>query len=665
MKENYRPLFEPIRIGNVLLRNRYVMAPMGPAGLADSNGAFNQRAIEFYTARARGGVGLIIAGMCYAENAVEWHAAGSMPCPTIAPVMFKRTGIELTERVHAYGTKIFLQLSAGFGRVSNRFRPGDKPIAPSEIPYRWNPEIICRAISTQEVEAIVKAIGEASLIAKNCGFDGIEIHAMHEGYLIDQFAMACCNHRTDKYGGSLENRIRFAVEIVQEIKRLCGAQYPVVMRYSSKSFMKSFGEGALPGEDFQEFGRDMDEGMQIAAMLQAAGYDALDADVGCYDAWYWSHPPMYMEDGMYLPFNKELKKHVTIPVLTAGRLDAPDLAADAVRDGATDMISMARPLLADESLVEKIRMDRLEEIRPCLSCQEGCIGRLKKYLHISCAVNPTACREKDFALTPAAAPQKIAVIGGGLAGCEAARVLKLRGHQPTVFEKTGRLGGKMLQAGLPDFKKDDRKLIQWYERQMETLGVSVRLNTEVRGAADLAGFDHVILASGSLPIRIPLGDKVPVVNIKDVMEEPGGYAEPIAIVGGGLVGCEAALMLAKMGRRVSIVEALPEVMYLNGPTCYANKQMLLDLLKFHQIPMHCGCKAARTEESGLVVTGPDGERLIPAGTVALSIGFRADRRLQEELTQAGVSLSVVGDALTGNGNVLHAIWDAYEVAAHI
>ncbi len=665
MRPEYKALFSPIQIGRLQLKNRYVMEPMGPAGLADSNGAFNQRAIDFYAERARGGVGLIIAGMCYADNTVEWHAAGSMPCPTLAPVMFKRTGIELTERVHAYGAKIFLQLSGGFGRVSNRFRPGDKPIAPSEIPYRWNPEIICRAISTEEVEQIVKSIGQAALIAKNCGFDGIEIHAMHEGYLIDQFAMASCNHRTDKYGGSLENRIRFAVEIVEEIKAQCGRDYPVVMRYSSKSFMKGFGEGALPGETFEEFGRDMDEGMEIAALLEKAGYDALDADVGCYDAWYWSHPPMYFEDGLYLPFNKELKKHVTIPVLTAGRLDDPQLAAQAIADGATDMIGMARPLLADAQLVNKVCMDDIEDIRPCLSCQEGCIGRLKKYLHISCAVNPAACRERVFALEKTDHPEKIAVVGGGIAGCEAARVLKLRGHEPTLFEKSGRLGGKMHQAGAPDFKKDDRRLIAWYELQMKKLGVNVRLNAEIQGAAELEGFDRIILANGSDPIAIPLGNATPVVNVKEVMEHPEDFKTPVCIVGGGLVGCEAALMLAKMGREVCIVEALSEVMKLNGPTCYANKQMLLDLLTYYKIPIYANARAKQTDGTGLIVSCPDGDRHVDAATVALSIGFRANRKLQQELMEAGRSVMVVGDAKDGNGNILHSIWDAYEIASHI
>lgn len=659
----YQELFTPLSIGNCKIKNRYVMEPMGPAGLADGFGAFNERAIHFYTERARGKVGLIIAGMCYAENVVEWHADGSMPCPTKAPVLFKRTGIELTERVHAYGTKIFIQLSAGFGRVTNRYRPGDRPIAPSKIPYRWDPSITCRPVSTEEVGQIVRSLGEAASIAKAAGFDGVEIHAMHEGYLIDQFAMECCNHRTDQYGGSLENRIRFAVEIVQEIKKTCGKDFPVIMRYSSKSFMKDFGMGALPGEEFEEMGRDLKEGMVIAKMLEDAGYDGLDADVGCYDSWYWNHPPMYFEDGLYLPFNRELKKHVTIPVLTAGRMDDPKVALEAVRTHATDFVGLARPLLADAYLVHKILKEQEEDIRPCLSCQEGCIGRLKKYLHISCAVNPAACREKGFELKKTDMPQKIAVIGGGVAGCEAARVLKLRGHEPEIFEKSSRLGGKLHQAGAPDFKRDDKRLIGWYEHQMKKLEIPVHFNVTIRGEETLSAFDKVIVATGSEPIWISLGQEIPVVFAGDVMEHPEKYQAPFAVVGGGLVGCELALMLAEKGKQVCIVEAMPELMAANGPSCYANRQMLTDLIRFHKIPIYKNSKAWQTDGKGLLIQSAKGTEHVPAGTVVLSVGYRADQELAGKLWEAGKEVYVIGEAKDGSGNILRSIWDAYEIAS--
>jgi 2-enoate reductase len=429
--------------------------------------------------------------------------------------------------------------------------------------------------------------------------------------------------------------------------------------------MKDWGEGALPDETFIEKGRDLEEGMQIAKMLQDAGYDALDADVGCYDSWYWNHPPMYFNSGMYLPFNRELKKNVTIPVLTAGRMDDPDIALKALQEEATDFVGLARPLLADACLVNKIRKDETDDIRPCLSCQEGCIGRLKKYLHISCAVNPAACREKDFALQKTEEPKKVAIVGGGAAGCEAARVLKLRGHEPVIYEKSNRLGGKLHQAGAPEFKIDDRKLIRWYEHQIEKLDIPVEFGCKIQEEAQLEPYDTVIIATGSDPIKIPLGDDIPVVPVKDVMENPENYQEPFVIVGGGLVGCEAALMLAKQNRKVSIVEALPDLMAVNGPTCYANRQMLIDLIHFHKIPVYGNCRAKQTDATGLLIEKENAEEHVDGKTVVLSIGYRSDQTLYQKLLHSGKEVYAIGEAKDGSSNVLRSIWDAYEIAAHL
>ena len=664
MDQKYLPLFSPVKIGGCTVKNRFVMAPMGPAGLADSRGAFTQGGIDFYVERARGGVGLIIAGMCYAENTVESHNGGTMPCPTLEPVLFKRTAKQLTERIHAYDARIFLQISAGFGRVTNRIPPGQLPIAPSPIPYCWDPKIICRAISAKEVKDIVKAMGRAASIAKDSGFDGVEIHAMHEGYLIDQFALACCNQRTDEYGGSLENRIRFAVEIVEEIKRVCGESFPVVMRYSTKSFMKGFNQGALPGESFQEAGRDMEEGLQIARMLETAGYDALDADVGCYDAWYWNHPPMYFEKGMYLPFNKQLKEQVSIPVITAGRLDDPDLALSALEDGATDMVAMARPLLADPQWVEKMYQDDLEDVRPCISCQEGCIGRLKKYLHISCAVNPAAAREREMALEPVKSSKRVAVIGGGVAGCEAARVLALRGHRPEIFEASDRLGGNLIPAGAPSFKEDERKLLDWYRRQLEKLAVPIHFNTPVTADCIPEDFEIYLVATGSSPRLLSLGEGIPVYTAAQILEQEVSASGPYVVVGGGLVGCETALSLSRQGEQVFIVESLPDILKQNGPLCHANAQMLRDLIAFHRIPVYAGSTVKRVDQSGVVLQGPEGESHIDAGTVVLSIGYCSRSELMDALLQQGRQGYLLGDARQV-ANIMYAIWDAYEVARSI
>jgi 2-enoate reductase len=288
MKEKYYNLFDPIKIGKLEIKNRFVMAPMGPGGLCDSDGTYNERGVEYYVERAKGGTGLIMTGVTMVENDIEKCALPSMPCPTLNPLNFVTTGKKMTERIHAYGAKIFLQLSAGFGRVSIPSIVGNTAVAPSPIPHRWLNGVTCRELTIEEIKTYVRKFAESAVIAKKAGFDGIEIHAVHEGYLLDQFAISFFNNRTDEYGGSLENRLRFAVEIVQAIKEACGQDFPVSLRYSIKSFIKDWKQGGLPGEEFEEKGRDIEEGIEAAKMLEAAGYDAFNGDVGSYDSWYWA-----------------------------------------------------------------------------------------------------------------------------------------------------------------------------------------------------------------------------------------------------------------------------------------------------------------------------------------------------------------------------------------
>ncbi len=661
----YAKLYESVKIGSLELKNRFAMAPMGPLGLSDAEGGFNQRGIEYYTARAKGGVGLIITGVTFVDNEVEEHGMPNVPCSTHNPVHFVRTSREMTERVHAYDARIFLQLSGGFGRVTIPTNLGEyPPVAPSPIKHRWLDKT-CRELTVEEIQQIVRKFGDGAYNAKRAGFDGVQIHAVHEGYLIDQFAISFFNQRKDEYGGPLENRLRFAREIVQEIKKRCGNDYPVTLRYSPKSFIKDWRDGALPGEEFEEKGRDIPEGIEAAKLLVAYGYDALDVDVGSYDSWWWSHPPMYQEKGLYIPFAKIVKDAVNVPVLCAGRMDNPDIALNAVNDGACDIVSLGRPLLADPEYCNKLRAGNTKLIRPCLSCQEGCMGRIQEYSALNCAVNPEACREAVTFITPALQSKKVLIAGGGVAGCEAARVLALRGHKPVIYERRSRIGGNLLPGGAPDFKEDDHALVAWYEQTLKELGVEVNCNTELTcDCINNTAADTVIIATGAKPKIFDLGDQSKVFTAEEVLLEEANPGNEVVVVGGGLVGCELALWLADKGKKVTIVEIQSKLLSVNGPLCHANSEMLEKLIPYKKIDVLTNAKVLKTTEKGALLEVSGVEKEIGTDSIVLAVGYNSDRNLYEQLKYEVADLHLIGDARKVS-NIMYAIWDAYEVARSI
>ena len=641
------------------------MAPMGPLGLADANGGWNQRGIDYYVERAKGGTGLIITGVTFFDQVVEKQDPSTVPNPLYKPVNFVKTSREMTERIHAYGSKIFLQLSGGFGRVTIPTNVGDiPPVAPSAIPHRWLDKT-CRAITVDEIHAIVKQFGEAAFHAKRAGFDGVQIHAVHEGYLIDQFAISMFNQRTDEYGGSLENRLRFAKEIVEEIKKTCGNDFPVTLRFSVKSMIKDCRVGALPGEDFEEKGRDTEEGLKAAKLLESYGYDALDTDVGTYDAWWWNHPPMYQKKGLYREYCKMVKEVVDIPVFCAGRMDNPDMALEAIENGECDVIDLGRPLLADPDYCNKLRCGKITQIRPCISCHEGCMGRVASYSLLNCAVNPQAARERVNAYEPILKKKKVLIVGGGVAGCEAARVLDIRGHQPVVYEKGSRLGGNLIPGGAPDFKEDDIALADWYTNELNRLGVHVHLNTELNEEEiKTMDCDTVILATGSKPKVFSLGDDSHTYTAEQVLLKQKDAGKKTVVVGGGLVGCETALWLAQNGIHVTIVETLDKVMAVNGPLCAANKEMLEALLPFNGVEIITGAKVTEFANGEVKIDTKEGSKTIMSDSVILSVGYKEENTLYNNLQFDIPDLYLLGDAKKVS-NIMYAIWDAFEVANHI
>ncbi|MCW8329034.1 FAD-dependent oxidoreductase [Photobacterium sp. SDRW27] len=671
MKQAHKVLFEPMKIGSVKLKNRYSMAPMGTLGCVDGDGAYNSRGIDYYVARARGGVGLIITGVQMVENELEQFPMPSLPCPSYHPTAYIRSAKEMTERVHAYGTKIFAQLTAGWGRSCiPGFTPEEKSIAPSAAPNRFDPTIAHRELTTEEVKYFIGKFIESAVIAQKAGYDGVEIHAVHEGYLLDQFTMSFFNKRTDQYGGSFENRYRFAVEIVQGIKAMCGKDFPVSLRYSVKSNMKGFGQGILPGEQAEEVGRDMEEGLKAARLLQEAGYDALNVDAGTYDAWYWNHPPNYFQPGMYQPYCKAVSEVVDIPVIMAGRMEDPALAAHAVNEGIADGISMGRPLLADPEVVNKIRRDRFEEVRPCLSCHLGCLGRMAEVGNISCAVNPSCGREEEYKLTAAYQRKKVVVVGGGVAGMEAARIAAERGHNVVLMEKSGALGGNVIPGSQPPFKHDDKLLLNWFASEMERKHVTVRMNTEAtRQTIEAEQPDSVVFATGSRPMQSHWleGRELPHVMMaeKMLMQPERLTRNQIIVIGAGLVGAEAALWMAQQGKQVTLIEGDDDI--IGGPhgTCFANYQMLKELLIAENVDVQTSTCLQAITESGVIVHPADNasaSREITADHVVLAMGYQAENSLYHKL---GNELDVeevfnIGDSQQAR-TIMAAIWDGYEV----
>ncbi len=665
--KKYKSLFKSIKINKLEIKNRFSMAPMGPFGFAEENGAFNQRGVDYYLERAKGGTGLIITGLCSVENEIEEIVRPSIPCPTMNPTAFVLSTKEMTERIHAYDAKIFLQLTAGFGRAGLP-HVIKKAVAPSEIDNRWDPKLKHRELRVEEIQTYIKKFAQSAVIAKNAGFDGVEIHAVHEGYLLDQFTISLYNKRTDEYGGNLMGRLKFPIEIVKAIKAVCGENFPISLRYSLKSFIKGIRQGALPGEDFKELGRDTEEGLKAAKILVKAGYDVLNIDAGTYDSWYWNHPPMYFgKGGMYLPFGKMLKEAVDVPIIVAGRMENPDLAVKALEEECCDIIGLGRPLLADAYVPNKIKKGQLEKIRPCLSCHDGCMGRLATGGAVSCAVNPACGREEIYGINTAFIKKKVMIIGGGIAGMETARVCALRGHEVHLYEKSDKLGGHVIPGGVPSFKKDDRDLLKWYERELTDLNVEISFNTDVNAKlVKIDNADTVVVATGSTPIMInvPGIEKNNVLTADKVLLDSSKAGNKVVIVGAGLVGSETGLWLKQQGKDVTIVEATSEI--LGGPhgMPFMNYDMLKDLLNYNKIRIMTSSRVNEITKKGVVVNTKDGDISIEADTIIFSVGYNSNNILYSQLEDVVDDIYLLGDAKNVR-NIMYAIWDAYEVARNI
>lgn len=671
---SYASLFSPISIGPVEVKNRIAMMPMGVFSqrLMGSDGAYTKDGADYYIERAKGGTGLVITGL--------------VPNPVFYILKDPEAYVEktryLADGIHKYDSKVFIQLTSLTGRAGYG---GEYP-APSELPNVWDPTIKSRMITKEEIKLYIRNFAEGAYLVKQAGCDGVEIHAVHEGYLLDQFVIASMNERTDEYGGSLENRLRFPVEIVRAIKEKCGEDFPVSMRFSVRSYIKEWNRGALPGEEFEELGRTLEESLVVAKAFQDAGYDVLNCDNGSYDSWYWAHPPMYMPKACNLDDVAELKKAVSIPVICAGRFDDPELADAAIADGRIDMLGMGRPLLADPDIANKFCDGKLEDIRPCIACHQGCLGRIFQNLDISCAVNPACGREESYRISPAEKAKKILVIGGGIGGMEAARVCALRGHKVDLIEKKNRLGGVIIAASVPDFKDEDKKLLAWYEKQMKDLSVNVRLNAEATPeTVRNGGYDEVFIATGASEKRlsIPGLDRDNVTYAIETLLGDDIKGDNVLIIGGGLTGCEIAYDLSKKGKKVTIVEMTETIINAFGLSA-ANYNMLMELLDYYNVNVIKNAVVEKYEDGVAVIretiknypnianraklmvaVGPQGilqRHEIPADHIVVSAGYVSDDGLYQSVKADNVYL--IGDA-SRPANIMEAVWAAYKIAMKV
>ena len=686
MNEKYAPLFTPFKIGNVEIKNRIVQCSMGGTSLFGwmEPCHFDKEAAYFLLQRAQKGVGLVLPGMQCIRDAMgrRWLYQNKR--------MFKQLK-EFMVEYHKTGAKLFIQLAAGFGRsmavtpwmvVLNKNPILNKLASPivdvsyscasaSATPNRWQEDMLSRPMTVKEIHEMVDAFGKTAKMLRDAGVDGVEIHAVHEGYLLDQFTMENWNWREDQYGGSFENRFRFPVEIVKCIKREAGEDFPVSLRYSVKSYTKTWGKGAVPGEEFEEWGRDMPESERAIKYLGDMGYDFFNCDNGTYDAWYWAHPPQYMPDNCNLADVEHIKKFTDKPVACAGRM-LPETAAEEIAAGRLDAMAIARQNLVDPDWIIKIQEGREDEIKPCIRCHNGCfnfakykgtpnVQALEDSLHLGrCALTPSTMQHNRYKIVPTKHPKKVAIIGAGIGGVEAALVLKKRGHNPVIFEKEDRIGGLFLTASAMSFKENDKTLIKWYEKEVEKEGLDIRFGVEINDLGTLRGYDAIVVATGAVPRKMVIPGFEKCLTFTQLLREKVPVGDKVMFFGGGQSACEAAYEMVLQGKHPMIVEFARDLVPAQN-VCLSNASFLRDALEYHKVPVYLEHTIREIKDKTVVIASKDGKNVfeVEYDDIVNGIGF-----VPAPVGGKAKNVYRVGDCVT-IGNLRTAIWRAWDVAMKI
>lgn len=619
--KGFEKLFSRGKIKNLSLKNRIVMSPMGTFS-ENHDGFPSSTQIEYYRARARGGVGMVIVEAQYCTNKTD---------PWINYITTADTDLQMKgwsyiiEAIHSQGAKACLQIGCGLGRNAFPFSD-DQMVSASEVPSFYFPDRLCRAYTVEEIHELVGAFGRAATRAVIAGADAIEIHA-HSGYFIDQFMTPAWNKRTDEYGGSFENRMRLVKEVYEAMRKAVGPDFPILMRMAS--------DHDFPG------GRTLEESIEIVNYMKNLGVDAFDIDRGCYERKQWIVPSIYTGDSCMIDGAAAIKKACDVTVLCSGS-HTPESAEKAIEEGLIDFAMFGRPLIADPDMPDKILNGHREDVRPCLLCNQLCVGRLYQNRKVACAINAQAAAELDYPLTEVEHKMNVAVIGGGPGGLEAARVAAIRGHHVTVYDKEEHLGGQITVASAPSFKKRLRDFINWEILQCEKAGIVFKTNTMITpDSPELESADRIIMATGASPFLPPIPGIENAVEVCDSHLHPEKVTgQKIVICGGGLSGCDAALDLAMEGKDVTIVEIQSE---LNPGGLLDNRNPLMFKLDDYHVNELVNTKITDISKTGVKVQTENGEAFLEADTVIAAFGTKSNNEYIDAICEKYPTTLVVGD----------------------
>ena len=635
-------LLQPVQIGNLELKNRIVMVAMGP-----ELGNFDDKTVEYYVRRAEGGAAMLLTNVIATEE-IEGHSPSSV-LNEDSFAGYKK----LVDRAHAYGCKVCIQIMPGSGL--GLMAPGrQKPACVSALPLYPGSEMTYEALTIEEIKFIQGEVVKTVALAKKAGADAVEVHA-YGGYLTDKFMTPRWNTRTDEYGGCFENRMRFLNEMIDGIKAAVGNDFPMIVKFTPCHY--------LP----QEAGyRTIEEGIEIARMLEQKGVHALHIDVGCHDNWYLAMPPIYQQEAvLQLSASRKIKEVTSLPIISNGRLSDTDKAETALEKGYIDIVGVGRGLLADPDFPNKIIEHKNDEIRSCIYCNEGCIKSVCEGAHIRCAVNPMAGFETQKVLSKVEKKKKVLIIGAGPGGCQAAIAAAEAGHDVEVWEKQDHVGGNFHNACLPPFKRDGNKILSYYAVMMKKLKIRLKYCVEAtKELVDGYAPDLIIYAAGALPVRpksIPGIHMGHVVAATDVLQNKVPVGKEVTIIGAGLVGCETAIVLAEKGKKVTLVEMADHV--LPEPVFIQNAMMLNQLLEHTNITVKTSTKLMEIKEDHVLVQGSEREEDIACDTVVLAMGFVPNTDLYEAL-KSDYTIVNVGDSVKVR-KVLDAVSEAYDAVLNI